>query len=400
MTHEDLVELHCHIDRLLMEQGEYQPLELLLRQCRLTYADYEAWRNQHTDLLDEALFGDIAHIKTQLKLAEDYVQQLGLVRHSLEIHAWRNDNHALLRFSSDAEFNRLFHGLFRKDDTDPQLDLFLDSAATILVNAIMQSLVNRQPGQARRQWHQLFNQAPDHVRLGGLERLIEASEYLQGSVHDPAGECRWLHEEIAPLADDILGKDSRNLMVPLWRHLGDALCDRRFDPDQPRVHTSFTAAQALEWEAVYKAVVSEPGWHQQPVLIKRCFAACHRLRWLREKLMAVFLLCWCCPTDWESAILEDDPVLARDWHAFEALEPELALEYFPTWLLLKKPELEKLMSEGVNPQVVYPTHYVLVMELQQQVSMQRKISTRKHIKNKYPDLFLHYMQHIKKMENG
>ncbi len=32
------------VDRLLLEQGVYTPLELLLAEGRLLFADYEAWR--------------------------------------------------------------------------------------------------------------------------------------------------------------------------------------------------------------------------------------------------------------------------------------------------------------------------------------------------------------------
>ena len=46
------------VDRLLFEQGTYTPLELLLAEGRLLYADYEAWRDGQCDYLEGLLFGD------------------------------------------------------------------------------------------------------------------------------------------------------------------------------------------------------------------------------------------------------------------------------------------------------------------------------------------------------
>ena len=46
------------VDRLLFEQGTYTPLELLLAEGRLMYADYEAWRGGQCDYLEALLFGD------------------------------------------------------------------------------------------------------------------------------------------------------------------------------------------------------------------------------------------------------------------------------------------------------------------------------------------------------
>ena len=44
------------VDRLLLEQGGYTPLELLLAEGRLLFADYEDWRAGQVEYLDELLF--------------------------------------------------------------------------------------------------------------------------------------------------------------------------------------------------------------------------------------------------------------------------------------------------------------------------------------------------------
>ena len=100
MTHH----IHHLVDQLLLEQGEYRPLEFLLQEGRLSYADYEAWRNGELDFLDEALFGDPDHIQQDLLQAEEYLQRRGWQAETLGYEAWRRHAQAgsrPLRFSAN-----------------------------------------------------------------------------------------------------------------------------------------------------------------------------------------------------------------------------------------------------------------------------------------------------------
>lgn len=51
------------LDRLLLEQGCYTPLELLLAEGRLLYSDYETWRQGECRHLESRLFGDPVQIR-------------------------------------------------------------------------------------------------------------------------------------------------------------------------------------------------------------------------------------------------------------------------------------------------------------------------------------------------
>jgi len=45
------------VDEIITDLGYYRPLELLLRQGRLRYTDYESWRNGEIDFICETFMG-------------------------------------------------------------------------------------------------------------------------------------------------------------------------------------------------------------------------------------------------------------------------------------------------------------------------------------------------------
>ena len=48
-------QVQAAVQQLVMEQGEYAPLELLLATNRLAYEDYRAWREGRLETLDAVL---------------------------------------------------------------------------------------------------------------------------------------------------------------------------------------------------------------------------------------------------------------------------------------------------------------------------------------------------------
>ncbi len=77
-------QIQHRVDQLLLEQGEYLPLEFLLAEGRLLYSDYENWRGGELEVLDEKLFGDATQIQKDLSQAAGYAQALGLESTHLE----------------------------------------------------------------------------------------------------------------------------------------------------------------------------------------------------------------------------------------------------------------------------------------------------------------------------
>jgi hypothetical protein len=262
--------IQSEVDRLLLDQGEYQPLEYLLQEGRLSYTDYEAWRSGQLEYLDEALFGDPEHIGQQLAEAEDYLQRRGWEVEPGRYKAWHGarspSRSQVLRFSADRMLNDCFHRHYRKPQDQPQLDLFTDSPATSLANGIAGALADRNPKEARRLLARLCDVAPDHVRLGEFERLTEAAERLDAPVDDISTEFQYLQATLTPLADSLLGQASRNLLIPLWQRLSVVLQDRPYRADESELHLSYTAAEAQDWIDARRAVEREPDWQSDPVL--------------------------------------------------------------------------------------------------------------------------------------
>ncbi|HEB92631.1 MAG TPA: hypothetical protein ENI94_04025 [Gammaproteobacteria bacterium] len=379
------------VEQLLLEQGEYLPLEFLLQEGRLTYADYEAWRNGELDTLDEALFGDRQHIKQQLMQAADYLQQRGWQAETITYHAWRNGLSHSVRFSRNDALNDCFHQRYRKPQDQPQLDMFTDAPATHRVNGITRALVNRDIGEARRQLEGLYDTAPDHIRLGELERLVEAAESLDAPVTDAAADLRILQETLTPLAQSLLGKESRNLLVPLWRRLSAALHDQPYHATQPEQHTSYTASQAMDWDSARQAVEQVPHWQNDPVLLQRHARACEPLHRRCDALLSWFSLCWRFAEQSDAIKSTTDTELRQQWEAFQELEPELPAHTFPAWLLLDKPGLSNVLAGPRHDAANCPASYRTLHQLQSKLSAQTDIALRAQLKQQDAVLFQHYL---------
>ena len=91
------------LDRLLLEQGGYEPLDLLLAQGLLLYSDYEDWRAGELPRLEDRLQGPGA--EALLEQAERYARALGLESAPRSYRDWSGDDAGgrELAFSRDAQ---------------------------------------------------------------------------------------------------------------------------------------------------------------------------------------------------------------------------------------------------------------------------------------------------------
>lgn len=388
--------VEVEVDQLLLEHGEYTPLELLLRSGRLMYADYEAWRDGEMGCLDQALFGDPDQVLQTLVAAEQYLERRGWQAEPLEYRAWGRQATAgarPLRFSTAAELEACFHRRYRRPADQPQLDLFTDAPGTALHTSIVRALENLDAPESRRLLERLYDTAPDHPRLGALERLTEALEDLDRPVQDAAAELARLEETLAPLADEVLGTASRHLLIPLWRRLSEAVEDRPFEPSTPQLHLSHTAAQALDWRGVREAVEREAGWEHEPILLERHAAACERLHALTEALPAWFALCWQFPERAERIESSGNPELAAQWEAFQDCEPALAVTDFPAWLLARRPAFTGVLpAPGAGSPASYGTMYRLQSRRAAQAPADGVVELRALLRSQNPLLFRAYME--------
>jgi len=358
-------DIQHEVDQLLLEQGEYLPLELLLQAGRLAFSDYEAWRLGELERLEEALFGDAGRVREQLLAAAEYLERRGWRAEAVAYPPWPGAAAAAageaLRFSADEVLDDCFHRRYRPPPDRAQLDLFTDTPGASLANAVSRALAEREVPEARRSLERLYEVAPDHARLGELERLVEAAESLGTPVADAAGELEHLEQELLPLAESLLGRHARNLLVPLWRRLSAALEGAPYRAGRPVLHASYTASQAMDWQAARRAVESEAHWRAEPLLLARHARACEGLRQRGAGLQSWFELCWRFPGHGPALEASSDGELRGQWQDFQALDPALPATSFPAWLLLQRPGLIRILPE--NETAGCPESYLSVQRL-------------------------------------
>ena len=328
------------VDRLLFEQGTYTPLELLLAEGRIMYADYEAWRSGECDYLEELLFGDPEQSFDLIKRAETYARALALIPQTQRYISGDTQQVHSLRFSSASAPEKCFHTGYRKDDKTPQMDLLMDTAGATLANGIVRALVQRDEVEARRLLDLLFETEPGYRQLGGLERLVVAGS-MESPVEDPGFELSRLQRELCPLAEEILGPGARHYLAPQWQRLTRTLLSADFDPDNPELHSSYTALRAEDWGQVKSSVEANSNWEEQPVLLRRHARACGRLHLDSEAISEWFRLCWCFPDQAACIGNEAEPQWRRSWQRFLELDPELPNRDFPAWVLIDQPGLAR-----------------------------------------------------------
>lgn len=391
--------LHDCIDQLLLEQGAYSPLALLLAEGRLDCSDYEAWRSGNILHLEEALFGDPEQISQMLAQAKEYATALKLVPELLTYNPWGSDSSRTLSFSQHPIRAELFHTRYGKAEDQPQLDLFMDATASNLASRTAQALINRDNDEARRLIQRLFDADPGHSRLGSLEHLIEADQLLQSPISNPAEVLAYIENELTPLAEDELGSGSHNLLVPHWRHFTAALHGCPFDPEQPKLHASYTAGRAFDWQQTITAIQAEPGWQQQVDLLWRYAKAREQLHDKPSALHAYFQLCWQFPDAADAIGRRAAPPQQLAWNSFLALEPELPNELFPAWYLMCQPGLAHQLPQPESEQQTTGIQcYRVIYGLSQKSSANgtvlnsTSIPLRSELKQLSPTLFTHYMQ--------
>lgn len=347
------------VDQLLLEQGEYHPLEYLLLDGRLMYSDYEAWRGGECERLDELLFGDLEEIATELTEAASYAQALGLAPSRISYTPWGGEG--TLVTSRNAALAVRLEQVYEKPGDRPQMDLFMDSAGTSLANGVVLALGRRDVEEAGRCLEKLYQADPGNARLGGLERLVDAAREQDAPLQDPVAELARLEQELLPLAEELLGAAGRHFMNPLWRRLHAGLRGQTFDSEQPGLHPSHTAMRMLDWGEAIAAVESEVGWRQQPILLRRHLLASERLHRPAEATMDLFDLCWRFPEEVAPLLRQGVLNMANPRDLFDELDPALELSAFPAWLLIIRPGMLNWMP---RPEASQPESYRLVYALQ------------------------------------
>lgn len=356
-------DLQAQVDALLLEQGAFAPLELLFATGRLLYTDYEAWRRGEVGRLDEVLMGRRESVREELEHAATYARALGLLEQPQELGPTRNATSGTraLRVSDDPCLAKLLASRFVPARSVPQMDIFFDNPVVALVNGLAHALAARDAVQAARQLERLHAMEPNHPDLPSFERLLDALSHAGRPIVDCRAELEFIGA-IAPEAWRLLGARARDLLVPLWRHLAEALRSMPYSPEMPMLHASHAWSEAQAWDEVRASVLGEPSWWRHPPLALRLVESGVRRRRRAEALSAWFQLCWHAPERAPEALeslrfpevhalwqrFEEEAVVEEKEAKPEPLgaargQPALTAADFPAWLLLDEPSLARVL---------------------------------------------------------
>ena len=384
------------VDQLLSDQGVYIPLELLLAEGRLLYADYESWRSGGFGYLEELLFGDPQEIGRMLEEAARYAEAQGLEVEPHQYHPWSGEVRPL-KYSSSSTRDSLFQMRYVKAEERHQLDLFLDNDGNTQLNEVIGALCDRDSKRARVALERLYDADPGNARLGMLERLVTGLEQILGvpeyADDQLEGVLDTLENEILPMATELLGGAGRDYLVLFWQRLLDSLEGRDFDPENARLHASYCAMRMEDWRQACESIECQTDWSGQPELLYRHALVSHRLREEPVFLKDWFNLCAISPELAEHLVKQLSVEWQALWNDFLDAEPELEVADFPAWLLIQRPLLADRISYDREEEsgLSQAMHVILLLGRQGTGLGEEAIALRKRLQQASPSLFEHLL---------
>ncbi len=345
LSDKDLIAL---VDRLVLDQGRLDPLELLLASEALAYDDYEAWRLGRAPELQPLLRLTPEQAVELLGRASAYARAQRFAPVPLQHLGW-GPNPRPLVLGPHPEWARACSQGYAPAADRPQLDLFFDSRAQVLETRVCDALAQRRPAEALAAVRELMLADPDHRNLQGFLHLTQVLE------PDPQAqpETRLTDlEAIGPLAHSLLGHRARDLLAPLWAALAESVAGRPFDPQAPDLHAAPLWVRAGRWGPAREAVEAQPDWRDHPKLVLIHAEACRQVRDRAAAWRDWLGLCWDHPQAAEAALDArglPDRTLADLWARFGDLDPPLSLDEFPPWLLCADPGLRHAVPPEAAP---------------------------------------------------
>ena len=339
------------VQQLLLDQGAYSPVELLLATGSVAHNDYLAWRRGEIGSLDEAL-RDRSAARGELETAQAFALKLGLTAEQVVYEGWEGSAGLDLLASPDRGLNALMRTHYRRvqAEGDGQLDLFLDSTVTAATNDLLNALLRRSPRDADKALAHLLEIRPDYAHRPQADCLIEALRASAPTAHSEAlDHLDQIKAKWVPAASQLLAGRAQDFLRPLWQGIAEALDPARFEAKDAERHVSWIHRQCLDWANVRATVQAVPNHEAEPVLVERLAEA---EWWLRERTAAVghwFALCALAPKKMKAALDSPrypDASLKAGWQAAKAadIEPEITMAWLPAWMLLREPGLARALD--------------------------------------------------------
>jgi len=380
------------VDNIISELGSYNPIELLLRQGRLRYSDYELWRSGEQEFICEALMGSAKRINSLLDTAKDYALQLDLIAETFEAHGWQGPKlNQLLKFCPDGTGIRteLLNTQYVRSDNQPQLDLFFDNQGVQLANDLKLALSDRNATLAEDKLNQLEHADPNHSLCGQGAQLLGALQHLQQQpeLSNPEEALQYLQQTLVPVAKDALTDKARDFISPFWRRLAHNLNPENYLPEKPQLHPAWCYEQILDWPQVIDNILKINNWQQQPRLFASLSHAYYNNDQRIDSIQVLCDYCWIHPQ--ADIFMPDDFASTRAWNQFvdQELDEDWGQQHFPAWLLLQEPGLNKnLVTRDATP-----VAFGLLQNLLAKNDCEDQTDLRKDLQQAHAGIFAYFL---------
>ncbi|VAW60725.1 hypothetical protein MNBD_GAMMA11-1860 [hydrothermal vent metagenome] len=382
------------VDDIISDLGCYNPIELLLRQGRLRYNDYERWRSGEQAFICELLMGSAKRINTLLSTAKEYALALKLDAEPLQVHGWQGSrlNQPLQFCPAGSDIHEaLLNTQYIRSETLPQLDLFFDNQGVQLANDLKLALSDRNIELATDRLNQLEHADPGHSLCGQAVQLLNALQKLAQSERDsPATELHYLQQTLAPLAKDALADKARDFIAPFWRGLAEHLPKGEYSLEQPQLHPAYCFKQILDWPQVIRHIRAISNWQQYPALFAPLSHGYFHNDQRIESIQVLCEFCWRHPQ--ADIFMPDDFNCIQAWNQFvdEELDERWGLQHFPAWLLFK----EQGLSSHLMADTDYTPEAFIALQSLTGVDDNGQIALREQLQKAHEGIFRCYLSRV------
>jgi len=375
------------IDALLARHGAYRPLDLLVALRRLPEASLREWQRDPARVLEDELLGDPDRWIEALKSAAGWAEKLGLERH---FRLPTGSEGQPLRASRKPWLQQLLLTEYRRPDTGPQLDLFIDNPQTVARNRLIRALLTTNDDAALVALEQFSHAGAGHDELSAAETLVDALNWPGDAELRPAAGLKFMEQQLVPAARRLLDRSADAWLASYWNRLADAMDPRKFDPDQPKLHPGWPARQAKDWARVIESCTAVPEFACQPILLQRLADAAIALGDRMLAIGALAALCWHDAVSAETWLRDCcEPAIETQRDRFWDLEPELDTALFPAWLALflptPDPICQNTSGHGADARETYDTARALRARPR---DPERRIALR----DRAPELLDHWLE--------
>jgi len=391
------------VEQTLAEHGVWNAVVFLLSAHRLRQSDYEAWRLGNIVCLEDAIFGNRQRILEMLDTAWRHAEHMGLLTTSMIWTGWGHQEGTPLRLFHDADENTRFQIQLTPKADRPQLDLFMDTPKTILLNRLRRALLERDP-----ECDVLFERALDDMpNEPSLARLDVIRAAMQSHVIENArSRFKYLDEVIAPAVMDEFGSRGMDILAPMWRASAVALQDTPFEPAHPDQHASEAWLRAHAWEQCVEAIESVTDWSRYSALHERRIAAITGMHPHPEDVRHAWAeFCWLCPQDAAKALDTADLHscgLHRLWQQFSLMEPVQPVDAFPAFMRIYglHTSRQTTVSHEIQQTRGWQHDELLAGLISQEQKGNSDMGLRRRLKEANPSLLHAYMATVKSIPHS